>query len=339
MMKKSKLHAVLVLLLLSCSPIQAERKEGAGTNYPPVIQTLENSSPTEIILLFDKEVNAEKENFSIIPETGISTLVTEGKSLTIIPSENLKPGKEYFLRGTVSDSTDNSISLGASFYGYNPYLPEAVINEFTSNGSGNHPDMAEIFVKKGGSMAGITLYGGTKSSFADKLVFPDLEVQAGDYIIVHFKPEGLDTEINETTAMDAASGRDSSDTAWDFWITNGSGLSGNNGIISLYTNPYGKMMDCVIYTNRSSDSDTSYRGFGSTKFMLQADEAVSEGGWKKQGEAIAPEDCVSSDLSTATRSVCRNSLSEDTDSASDWHTVPTSKFSFGEKNNDDVYVK
>jgi hypothetical protein len=36
--------------------------------------------------------------------------------------------------------------------------------------------------------------------------------------------------------------------------------------------------------------------------------------------------------------MCRSSESADTDAASDWHIVPTSTFSFGTVNSDEVYV-
>ena len=119
----------------------------------------------------------------------------------------------------------------------------------------------------------------------------------------------------------------------------GSGLSGNNGAVTLYTNPYGDLMDAVLYTNRTSESDESYRGFGSAKFMLQADEIAEAGGWKAEGDEPAPEDCVPSSDSTATRSICRSSKSADTDTKVDWHTVPTSKFSFGKENSNEIYIK
>lgn len=340
MNRKSVTAAVLTLFfLVSCAPIQAEKKTGSAAGYPPVVRSVENPSPGKIVLSFDKEINAEKESFSVSPGIDILEIRTEGRELTLIPAQEPEAGKEYFIRGTVYDAGNNSVSLGASFFGFNPRVPAVLINEFTSNGSGNHPDMAELYVTAGGNLAGITLYGGTKSSYTDKFVFPALEVGTGDFIIVHFKPEGLDTEINETENRNQAAGRDSSEEAWDFWISGGSGLSGNNGVISLYSNPYGSMMDCVIYTNRTSDSDTAYRGFGSTKLMLQVDEAAAEGGWKGAGDTVRPEDCVSSALTTATRSCGRNSGSADTDTAGDWHTVPTSKFSFGKKNSDDIYVK
>ena len=326
-------------LLSACAPLPAEKKPNQSTAAPPMVQEVSNSSPNLITLKFDKEISADPSNFMIVPEVGIESVECQGQTVQVCPAQALSAGEEYFIKGTVQDSKSNSTSFGVTFFGFNPNLPHLVINEFTTNGSGKHPDTVELYVKKGGNAAGITLFGGTKTTFADKFILPSLRVTAGDYVLIHLKPQGLETEVDETVRKDVAAGYDSSDTAWDFWVHGGSGLSGNNGAITLYTNPYGELMDAAIYTNRTSESDENYRGFGSAKFMLQADEIAETGGWSIEGDEIAPEDCIPSTDSTATRSICRSSNSSDTDSKGDWHTVPTSKFSFGKENSDEVYIK
>ncbi len=326
-------------LLSACSPLPAEKKPNQSTAAPPVVQEVANTSPTLITLKFDKEISADPSNFMIVPEVGIESVECQGQTVQVYPAQPLSAGEEYFIKGTVQDSKSNSTSFGVTFFGFNPNLPHLVINEFTTNGSGKHPDSVELYVKRGGNAAGITLFGGTKTTFQDKFILPSLRVAAGDYLLIHLKPQGLETEVDETERKDAAIGYDSSDTAWDFWVQGGSGLSGNNGAITLYTNPYGELMDAAIYTNRTSESDENYRGFGSAKFMLQAEEIAEAEGWVIDGDEITPEDCISSADSTATRSICRSSTSADTDSKGDWHTVPTSKFSFGKENSDEIYIK
>ena len=333
------IQMAFIALLSACTPLGADRKPVQSTAAPPVVQEVANDSPGLITLKFDKEITANAENFLIVPDTGIKTVECQGQSVQIYPARDLDAGEEYFLKGTVQDSKNNSTSFGVTFFGYNPDLPMLLINEFTTNGSGKHPDTVELYVTKGGNAAGITLFGGTKTTFADKFILPQLNVEAGDYVLIHLKPQGIDTEVDETERKDMASGYDSSNTAWDFWVQGGSGLSGNNGAVTLYTNPYGMLMDAVIYTNRTSESDANYRGFGSTRFMLQAEEIAEEGGWVIAGDEITPEDCVWSADSTATRSIGRSSTSEDTGSAADWHTVPTSKFSFGKGNSDEIYIR
>jgi len=325
-MRLLKIPVMMLVLLSACSPIPAEKTKGQSVSVPPVIKEIVNNSQNLIALSFDKDVKADAESFTIVPgaSTGnveIKSVESQGKSVSVIPQIPLEAGTEYFLKGTVSDNEKNSTSLGVVFFGYNPDLPSIVINEFTSNGSDKNTDMVELYAKTAGNIAGITLFGGTKNRFTDKIILSPKNVKAGDYIVIHFKPQSLEKHT----------------TGNDFLIENGTGLSGNNGAITLYSNPYGELLDAVIYTNRTSESDDSYRGFGSTKFMLQAEEIYEAGGWQISGDEITPEDCVPSANSTATRSICRPSTSEDTDSNKDWHTVPTSKYSFGAVNSDELF--
>jgi hypothetical protein len=93
-----------------------------------------------------------------------------------------------------------------------------------------------------------------------------------------------------------------------------------------------------MYSNRTSQSDERYRGFGSQEMLARAEELVGDGGWRPAGARVLPEDGVSPEQSTATRSLCRSSGSADTDQAQDWHVVPTRQASFGLENSDEVYA-
>ncbi len=159
----------------------------------------------------------------------------------------------------------------------------------------------------------------------------------GVFILVHWKPSGDPAELNETEDMAASRGFDASDIAWDLWVADGRGLPGNNGVLSLYDRPGGICLDGVLYSNRTSQSDESYRGFGSVETLNRAEELVLDGGWKPAGARVSPEDAVSPEGSTGTRSICRQSSGADTDSAEDWHIVPTRKATFGAENSDEVY--
>jgi hypothetical protein len=119
-------------------------------------------------------------------------------------------------------------------------------------------------------------------------------------------------------------------------------------VISLYERPGGEILDGVLYSNRSSDSDETYGGFGTQDSWERAQELVADGGWIIAGEQARPEDAVSPEGSTGTRSICRSAgtlnsasadiVSVDTDTAIDWHIVPTRSFTFGEENSDEIYV-
>ncbi len=52
----------------------------------------------------------------------------------------------------------------------------------------------------------------------------------------------------ETSAKTVAIGLDASDEWLDFWLPEGQGLSGNNGVVSLYDRTGGRLLDAILYT-------------------------------------------------------------------------------------------
>jgi hypothetical protein len=179
---------------------------------------------------------------------------------------------------------------------------------------------------------------GTVDRHTWSLRFPPREVAAGDYVVAHLKTFTGEAAINEVNNKGESGGADSSAAAWDFWLPGEeAALPGGNGLVCLYRDPSGGLLDAMIYSERTSTSDTAYGGFGSKNFQAQAAELAATGQWKTDGETIRPEDCVPSAACTSTRTLCRGSSSADTDAAADWHTVPTGKSSFGQPNSDERY--
>lgn len=338
-MKSTQKYVFLGVFIIftGCLPIADNREISEADLHPPQLLTFSVPDARKIEMEFNKPPQYIEGSLHLIPSLPIEKVETGETTLSVTFSEDQQLGTEYMLEISVRDKRGNSMDILTPFYGFNPRVPEICINEFTTQGSGNHPDMVELCTFSAGNMAGVTIYEGTTSNWDDKLVFPPLEIPANSYLLVHFKPEGIPEEIDEINTRNESGGLDASPDAYDFWVPMGSGLSGNNGVIALYKSPQGTLIDGVLYSNRTSTSDENYRGFGMLKVMERADELAEQGGWVFTGDAIAPEDGINPDDSTATRSMCRNSSSEDTDSASDWHIVPTSTYSFGTVNSDEVY--
>lgn len=327
----------LLLILFSCSDPFGEDFPLNGDLRPPVLENVELTDSSTISVTFDEAVNFSPETFGSEPELGLGEWTAEENRLTVRFSENQVPGKMYRFRSDVTDKSGNRLSFLIRFYGWNPDLPGVLINEFNPEGSGNNPDTIELFATSGGNMAGIGLFLGTSRFYSDSFVFPDLQVETGDYIIVHMRPEGTVDEITETDDKAVSGGKLSFDSAWDIWVDGDKPLSGSNGLITLYSNPFGKIMDAVPYSDRVTADSEDYRGWTSTTFDMIEDLSFTEA-WRGTEGFVKPEDAVSSSGTTGTRSICRNSLSEDTDSRDDWHIVPTGEKSFGEVNSDDFYI-
>jgi len=334
-------HAILMVIVLagisSCVPLEDYRQFTNRDIQAPMFISMGTLNPKTLELQFSETISSEPEYLIIYPNIEIDSLTVENDKLQILFIEDLEPGGLFKIEISVSDLSGNSLTLIADFYGYNSNIPELIINEFTTQGSATNPDKVELRVLSDGNTAGICIYDGIDTEWKQRKVLPAIEVSTDEYIIIHFKPTGTAEEVDETTNTDTSGGLNVHPDAWDLWVDGGSGLSGNNGTITIFTNPRGTLIDGVLYSNRTSDSDEKYRGFGSTATMNKADRLFDLGGWSAEEELIAPEDALNPEDSTATRSMCRESVPEDTNSSLDWHIVPTSTASFGEINSNEVY--
>lgn len=328
----------LVVLVTSCAPLPEFPFAAHADLAPPRIVELHFPDPSRLTVTFDEPCSVVEG--SIIPGESLATAVTASvseASLTFLFGKPPDPAREHMVEAQVADQAGNHLRFVARFYGVNALLPALLINEFTTQGSGKHPDLVEIRVLTEGNLAGACLYEGVPGDWEQRFVFPDLHVAAGDYIVVHFKPEGIPEEVDETRTTDESGGYDAHPEAWDFWVPDGSGLSGNNGVITLCENPVGGIIDAVLYSNRTSSSDERYRGFGSTAVMERADALVAAGAWVAEAGTVRPEDAVNPEDSTATRSMSRSRSGADSNSRHDWHITPTRGLTAGYENEDAVY--
>jgi hypothetical protein len=333
---RSAAAAATLGLLAACSPLPWPRGSEPDLR-PPGIEEVNATGPGSVVVAFDEEAALEAGSVRIEPPLAVREVSPAGRAVTITVDDQV-PGRAYRLEATARDGRGNSTTFLAEFYGFNGRVPGVLINEFTPRGSSDHPDLLELKVLADGDLGGVVLYVGTPSDFEARLVFPSFEVAGGSYLVVHCRPTGDPAEIDETGDPAASGGADASPSTRDFWFRGSAGLGGNNGVISIYERPGGRILDGVLYSNRTSDSDERYRGFGTSDVLERAEELVRDGGWRVVGASVAPEDGVSPEGSTATRSLCRSSTSIDTDARTDWHVVPTRGSTFGADNRDEEYA-
>lgn len=329
--------SISVCVLTTCSLQCSDEILTEPDLSPPRLLEISPTTSPDIRILFDEAVFPESEEITL--DSGDRALLTtiEGNTIQLRPGAALIPGKQYKAALTVEDTRGNSCRFVLPFWGWNPDIPELLINEFNPEGSGNNPDCIELFVLEGGNTAGMCLYYGTKAHYEYRYILPSLNLSSGEYLIIHCRREFTAEEISETEDMTESGGLLSSDEAWDLWLPEDSGISGANGSLTIYNAPAGILQDGVVYSDRSSDLEDDYLGWTSRTFDAAAD--LFEGGdWRFSSELIPPEEAVASQYTTGTRSLCRNSNSTDSNSKNDWHTVPTGGKSFGTVNTDEVYV-
>ena len=323
---------------------------------PPILLNVEVISENSCELYFSEAVTAKLQAFKISNQFHLEQVTVNREVLTLSTTEAVAPGEPVVIEGRVSDDNGNSLWFSTVWYGLNTRIPEMIINEFTTQGSKTHPDRIELLTLSAGNTAGMCLYIGDAVSQIQKKVLPSIEVFPGDYLIIHCTEEAGDMRDECNSTADNLSSTAHKE-AWDLWIPKAKGLSGNNGAITLYSSPRGHLIDAVLYSNRNSGSDATYRGFGSTQLMETADRLFEEGAWKllpdvpETGldgiaqefsdtgylQGLRPEECINPDDSTATRSMCRDVPYTDSHTALDWHIVPTGGASFGEENSNERY--
>jgi hypothetical protein len=323
-------------VLVSCGPVADPRSQKVDL-LPPRVESVQSLGPDRVGVTFDEDAGLSDGKTRVDPALTIVEVTGPGRSIEIRGGEQT-PGRMYTLEAEAQDARGNTASFMATFYGFNADVPQLLINELTPRGSGTHPDIVELKALTAGDMGGVALYVGTPGSYDARFVFPSFRIARGSFLLVHMKPSGDPAEVDEPGDPAVSRGEDASDTAYDFWVPDCKGLGANNGVLTLFTRPGGACLDGILYSNRSSQSDQAYRGFGSTDMLARAEELVQLGGWKPAGAHVLPEDAVSPEGSTGTRSLCRASTSEDTNSTRDWHVVPTRKATPGADNSDDVYV-
>lgn len=329
---------LLALVAASCNPVAEYQAVYTGDMDPPRFAGVEPVNAGEVRLRFDEPVEVVAESV-LLDGRPLSpgALTGDGALLRLRPPSPFAPGAEYHLQGVFADEAGNSSSVATRFYGPNPELPRLLINEFTPEGSSSHPDMIELIALEGGNIGGATLYEGSPSDWESRLVLPAVEVEAGAYIILHWKPEGIPEEVNELDRTDESGGIDAHDDAWDYWLTDGDGFTNTNGSLALCSYPGGPIIDAVIFSTKRYDPEDNYRGFSRSSVLARNEEIVAAGEWRIAGERIVPEDAIDPEASSATRSINRSPGAADTNSPADWHIVPSSGATFGYENSTERY--
>jgi hypothetical protein len=304
---------------------------------PPRLLEISPTMSPEVRIIFDEAVFPENEKITLDTGDRASLSTVEGNIIVLLPEKPLIPGKQYKAGLTVEDISGNSCRFVLPFWGWNPDVPDLLINEFNPEGSGNNPDCIEFYVVSGGNSAGMCLYYGTKKHYEFRYILPALELATGEYLTIHCRREYDADEISERDDKTLSTGKLSSEEAWDIWLPEDAGLSGANGILSIYNAPEGIIQDGVVYSERVSNLEDDRLGWTSRTFDAAADLFQGEN-WVFSSELIPPEEAIASHYTTGTRSLCRSSNSTDTDRKEDWHTVPTGGKSFGTANSDEIYV-
>lgn len=322
-MKKVFFWSILLLFTLATSSCEAQSQSEfinvlAGREQQgPILMGGRAIDENQAIYSFDKLIFCDLKDFKVVDSYNtVIALHSYEEGVTVTFKNKLPPGERTDIEGRVRDASGNTLSFRCGVWGYNPQVPHLLISEFTTKGSGNNPDRIELLALSNGDLAGVTIFDGVNSDWDSEVILPPYKVKKGDYIVVQYNQELSGKHPIEFYGGEA-------------------GLGSNNGVITLYDAPNGEIIDAVVYSNRTSDSDTNYGGFGTSKVFKRVEALNKSGQWLPL--PITPERAIDSTNSTATRSFCRSGET-DTNTKGDWYICATGKASFGGENSEEAYT-
>ena len=325
----------------ACSLEPPSAQLGSVDVHPPVLEESQGFDDY-FVLRFDESLHSVR-FLQIWPElpfdAGRSAVF--GQRWRVQLRGKTVPGQPYLLRAEADDAAGNMRKFMVRVYGTNLNPADLLINEINPKGtkSGNNPEVIEFYVRKGGNIGGLTLvYSGYLPKYSGRFVFPPMDVATGDFILLHTRWDAAHKKdrrkINETQGKKQAKARLTSDSAWDFWADEISGLSDTRAALALYVSPGkdARLLDAMVY---AASASRNKRGWGSSFLMGRIDDISAAKGWLGRAKELVPGDAVASKKSTATRSISRLHRSGqpvDTNTAADWIVVQNSKYSFGRHN-------
>ena len=304
------LAVLLPVLMIGCSQdtdaVEVFNVFSGADCTSPVLVSTESGSGNVVRLVFSEPVRIYGASLGQYPARA------EGKNVYVSLPLTLGPGMQADLEGRVKDYAGNSSGFTVRVWGYNPAVPDILINEFTTKGTARSPDRTELLVLGDGNLNGAVLYAGVPADYDAKFVFGDIDVKKGDFITVWWTedfPQG------------------SSPGALDFCALCTDGLSSNNGALVLCRSPAlgSTVLDAVLYSNFTA----SHEGYGTKTALERARWVIGAALWKG--------DAIDSSTSTSTRSMSRSLQATDTDSCADWYVTVTGGATFGSANDSEAY--
>lgn len=324
----------LLLFISACSNLeQFDIKKMDLT--PPMLEEITMVGGDRLKISANEHIYLDPECTNISDNINILSSTDTGQSIELIFDCVPETGREYSGNFRIKDNSGNSLTFLARFYGYNPQLPQILINEFTVKGSKSNPNKIELYVVQGGNMGGLSLYNGTKHSYDYIFTFPDFLVESGEYMVIRTCSDNYPTPYIEMENLYVDHDKKFIEGVRDIRVDNFK-LSSTNGTITMYSNPYGSLLDCVIYSKNRNDDEKRYRNFGLRKVMDRVDELITNKDWIVEGDLAEPEDVIYIEDSTSTRSINRYRF-EDNDTKDNWYTVDTREYSFGFPNSEVFY--
>ncbi len=267
------------------------------------------------------------ERCAVFQQTG-----QEDMPVTVLQVDSsLVRGSQYVLYAVATDRKGNSVHFSTVIQGFNETPAHVVLSELRTTYSNPKSEFAELYVLQGGNLAGMVLelvYG--SKSF--RYVFPDVEVAAGEYVVVHLRKlsdtciDELGESVTTCSHKDASAGR-------DLWRDDTAKAIGGTGAVLLWDRAYGDMVDALLFAESTKEN------WNSSAVAEAAQRAAAAGIWPA-GPGI--DTAAVADGMTVTRTLSRQGVESITEYPApvwgdEWIVVATGQGSPGSANSAIAY--
>lgn len=257
----------------------------------------------------------------------------DGNTVVATFPSKLEEGGRYVADILVEDPEGNTLSVLTPFRGRNNRMPCLRITELRTEYAKPKVEFIELHLESSGQLGGMRLVSSAQGFASTLFEFPRAEAASGEYVVVHLR-KIEDGCIDETIALDASAGTDSSPTARDFWIDGSEKRARKTDALALLDQD-GGVLDALLV------SETEEGEWKSEELIASAAYLRDRGAWKTAGGGpgdLLPASAASSLGTTATRTICRSEPDADTDTSADWYVTSTSCATPGRANNPKRYV-
>lgn len=328
-MMKNCLLLGVIIALGSCTT-----GDGASTSL-----FLRGSS--QALLFYGVKAVSEREiEFDFSAPVTIKHLITEPKlSIASIEGGNtvrvkleagVEPGIMITADILAEDQHRNTINVLVSFRSRNNRMPQLVINELRTENSSPRSEFIEFKMMSDGNLGAMRVFilGNTNASRQTIYEFRPAEVKKNDYVVLHLRTVDENSVDEYNGKKDESGGRDSSPTAWDFWLPGNSKLIHKEASVVYVLDQDDKVLSAVMIS-------TEPLTWWSKEYFAEAAEFLfSQGAWKSaEGKIPSPADAIRSTGTTNTRTINRDETVKNTNTAADWYVTVTSGLTPGRQNN------
>ncbi|WP_225412541.1 Ig-like domain-containing protein [Stigmatella hybrida] len=295
----------------------------------PKLVSVAASSPTEVVLTFDRSIapssvtNAAQQ-FTFTNGLTATGAEVEGKKLTVTTtSQTAGAGYTVTVAPTVKDTAGTPVLSTHNSAAFKGYRTPAVLRITEVQPSmPNNADLIELQVVSGGNVEGMVLQQDVNA--ATRLAtLPDTAVATGDIIVVHLSTPGMTSETTAKNQFPASGTPANYDTAWDF-KGESVGITFSSRILAVLDS-VGNMQDAVSFARTEGTAPSAFPG------NLQAIQAAGQwlpadcgGALCSPSSTPTAQDVSANWTSLPTASVTKNSptvrrvSATDTNTREDW---------------------